>query len=65
MGKHDKNQQISSSGVVLSFLFYQDILFLHHLTSETNNKALIQKTPQPFEMTHVIAALSYFPATLS
>ena len=64
-GKHDKKQQISSSGVVLSFVFQQDFLFLHHLTSETNNKALIQRTSQYFDMTHVIAALSYFPVTLS
>ena len=40
-------------------------LFLHHLTSETNNKALIQRTSQYFDMTHVITALSYFPVTLS
>ena len=64
-GKHDKQQQISSSRVVLSFVFYQDFLFLHHLTSETNNKALIQITSQYFDMTHAIAALSYFPVTLN
>ena len=75
-GKHDKKQQISSSGVVFRFacvvascsvlhVFYQDFLFSHHLTSETNNKALIQRTSQYFDMTHVIAALNYFPATLS
>ena len=75
-GKHDKKQQISSSGVVFRFacvvascsvlhVFYQDFLFSHHLTSETNNKALIQRTSQYFDMTHVIAALSYFPVTLS
>ena len=64
-GKHDKQQQISSSRVVLSFVFYQDFLFLHHLTSETNNKALIQRTSQYFDMIHVIAALSYFLVTLS
>ena len=75
-GKHDKKQQISSSGVVFRFacvvascsvlhVFYQDFLFSHHLTSETNNKALIQRTSQYFDMTHVIAALSYFPAALS
>ena len=40
-------------------------LFLHHLTSETNNKALVQRTSQYFDMIHVIAALSYFPVTLS
>ena len=44
-GKYDKKQQISSSGVVLSFVFWQDSFsFLPHRTSEANNKALIQRT---------------------
>ena len=51
---------------MLSFVFWQDSLFLHDLTTKTNNKALIQKTWQHFDMsTYVIAVLSYFPATLS
>ena len=62
MGKHDKKQQILAS---YSVLCSSKILFLHHLTSETNNKALIQRTSEYFDMTHNVAALSYFPATLS